>query len=260
MVKTVNAIRYITPLREGGSLPAVVEADDGEIYVMKFSGAGHGRKALIAELIAGEIGRSLGLKIPELAFMNLDSNLGPSEPDPEIFDLLRMSVGLNLGLRYLPQAFSYSTLAQPAPNSELASLIVWFDSFMTNVDRTPRNTNILVWGNELWLIDHGSTLFFHHDWNDYLERSRTAFPQIKDHTLLPYAAQLKQADTFAHLHLSSAEIDRVIGLVPYAWLEEPSPFPSLEEHRQAYAAFLRSRLSASYNFVEEADHARSARV
>jgi len=259
-MKTVNAIRYVTPLREGGSLPAIVEADDGEMYVMKFLGAGHGRKALIAELIAGEIGRLLGLRIPELAFIQLDPELGPSEPDPEIFDLLRMSVGLNLGLRYLPQAFNYTALSQPTPSADLASTVVWFDAYVTNVDRTPRNTNILVWDKELWFIDHGSSLYFHHDWNNYLERSRTPFSQIKDHTLLSFATAVPQADAQARLRVTPAEIDRVVALVPDAWLEDSSPFSNPEDHRAAYAAFLKSRLAASPIFVQEVENARAARV
>lgn len=260
MLKTVNAVRYVTPLREGGSLPAIVEADDGQLYVMKFLGAGHGRKALIAELIAGELGRILGLRIPELAFINLDPELGPSEPDPEIFDLLRMSVGLNLGLRYLPKAFTYSALAEPTPTAELASTVVWFDAYVTNVDRTPRNTNILIWEKELWFIDHGSALYFHHDWNNYLERSRTAFPQIKDHTLLVFAAALQQADAQASARITPTEIDRVVGLIPEAWLDDSSPFTTPTDHRAGYAEFLKSRLAAAPMFVQEAEHARSARV
>src|SRR5450756_566169 len=181
MIKTVNAIRYVTPLREGGSLPAIVETDDGQMYVMKFVGAGQGPKALIAELVAGEIGRALGLRVPELALINLDPELGPSEPDPEIFDLLRLSVGLNLGMRFLPKAFAYNPILPPPLDTALASAIVWFDAYVTNVDRTIRNVNILVWEKELWLIDHGASLYFHHDWrDDYLERSRTPFPLIKD--------------------------------------------------------------------------------
>lgn len=260
MLKTVNAVRYVTPLREGGSLPAIVEADDGELYVMKFQGAGHGRKALIAELIAGELGRILDLRIPELAFINLDQELGPSEPDPEIFDLLRMSVGLNLGLRYLPKAFAYSPLAQPAPSAELASTVVWFDAYVTNVDRTPRNTNILLWEKELWFIDHGSALYFHHDWNNYRERSRTPFPQIKDHTLLAFATGLAQADTVARSRITHGEIDRILSLIPQRWLDDGSPFANPSEQRAAYAEFLKSRLSASSLFVEEAENARRARV
>src|SRR5512142_2197365 len=202
MVNTVTATRYMTPLREGGSLPAIIEASDGRLYVCKFRGAGQGTKALIAELIAGEIGRALGLRIPELALVELDAGMAHSEGDPEILDLLNWSVGLNLGMAYLPGAFSYNPLLQPAPAPELASAIVWFDAFMTNVDRTPRNTNLLIWQSDLWLIDHGACLYFHHDWKDYMDRSRSRFPMIKDHTLLRFASELSEADKLCRATLT----------------------------------------------------------
>src|SRR5512135_2991295 len=217
MIKTLNAMRYITPLREGGSLPAIVEADDGELYVMKFAGAGQGPKALIAELVAGEIGRTLELRVPEIVFIELDPILGRSEPNPEIRDLLQASAGLNLGLRYLPQAFTYNPLLRP-PGPELASAIVWFDAYVTNVDRTPRNVNILLWLNELWLIDHGAALYFHHDWKDYLDRSRTPFARIKDHVLLPFAENLREADGAARTRLTTEVIHDIVDLIPGAWL------------------------------------------
>ncbi len=258
MIKTVNAIRYVTPLREGGSLPAIVEADDGQMYVMKFVGAGQGPKALIAELVAGEIGRALGLRVPELALINLDPELGPSEPDPEIFDLLRMSVGLNLGMRFLPKAFAYNPILPPPLDAALASAIVWFDAYVTNVDRTIRNVNILVWEKELWLIDHGASLYFHHDWrDDYLERSRTPFPLIKDHALLKFASQIDQADAAAVARLTSAVIDQITAFIPDAWLTSASPFARRAEHRAAYAAYLKRRLESSCRFVEEAKNART---
>jgi hypothetical protein len=258
MIKTVNAIRYVTPLREGGSLPAIVETDDGQMYVMKFVGAGQGPKALIAELVAGEIGRALGLRVPELALINLDPELGPSEPDPEIFDLLRLSVGLNLGMRFLPKAFAYNPILPPPLDAALASAIVWFDAYVTNVDRTIRNVNILVWEKELWLIDHGASLYFHHDWrDDYLERSRTPFPLIKDHALLKFASTLDQADATAVARLTPAVIDQITALIPDAWLTGASPFASRAEHRAAYAAYLKRRLESSRRFVEEAKNART---
>ncbi len=261
MIKTVNAIRYVTPLREGGSLPAIVETDDGQLYVMKFVGAGQGPKALIAELVAGEIGRALGLPVPELVLVNLDPELGPSEPDPEIFDLLRLSVGLNLGVRFLPNAFAYNPILPPPLDADLASAIVWFDAYVTNVDRTIRNVNILVWEKALWLIDHGAALYFHHDWKeDYLERSRTPFPHIKDHALLPFASQLDQADAAAKTRLTPAVIAQIVALIPEVWLDGESPFASHAEHRQAYAAFLRNRLDASRAFVQEAMNARTLRI
>ena len=260
MIKTVTAIQYITPLREGGSLPAIVQADDGVLYVMKFLGSGHGPKALIAELVAGEIGRALGLRVPELVFLELDPALGPSEPDAEIHDLLQASVGLNLGLRYLPNAFMFNSLLEPPPDPDLASAVVWFDAYVTNVDRTPRNVNLLIWQEGLWLIDHGSCLYFHHDWNGYLDRSRTPFSHIKDHTLLPFATSLAEADAILRPLLTSEVVRCVVDLIPDAWLDGESYFASHSEHRAAYTDYLLSRLEASHIFVEEANHARAQLV
>src|SRR5712691_8001647 len=192
-VRTVAATRYVTPLREGGSLPAIVEADDDGMYVLKFRGAGQGPKALIAELMAGEIARASGLPVPEIVFVELDPALARTEPDPEIQHLIRASAGLNLGLDYLPGAVTFDPVADK-PDADLASSVVWFDAYVTNVDRTPRNTNMLIWHRRLWLIDHGATLYFHHTWNDYLERSRTLFPMIKDHVLLQFAGSLQEVD------------------------------------------------------------------
>jgi hypothetical protein len=258
-IRTALATRYVTPLREGGSLPAIVEADDDELYVMKFTGAGQGPKALIAELIAGEIARALGLRVPELAFLVLDPALGPSEPNAEISDLLKASAGLNLGLRYLPNAFAYSPLLRPPPTGELASAIVWFDAYTTNVDRTVRNTNILVWQNELWLIDQGAALYFHHDWRDYLARSQSPFSLIKNHVLLRYAAALADADRTSRAALAAEKIAEIVDLVPEGWLEG-GPFATAAEYRRAYVTYLLSRLEASSIFVDEARHARSMLV
>ena len=260
MIRTVTATQYVTPLREGGSLPAIVQADDGELYVMKFVGSGHGPKALIAELVAGEVGRRLGLRVPDIVFIELDAALGPSEPDAEIHDLLQASVGLNFGLRYLPNAFAYNALLEPPPDPGLASAIVWFDAYVTNVDRTPRNVNLLIWQNDLWLIDHGSCLYFHYDWNDYLGRSRTPFSHIKDHTLLPFASALDEADAISRARLTPEVIHQVVDLIPDRWLDGEPRFASNAEHRQAYADFLLSRLEASDAFVEEARNARTQLV
>jgi len=260
MIRTVTATQYITPLHEGGSLPAIVQADDEELYVMKFVGSGHGSKALIAELVAGEVGRRLGLRVPEIVFIELDAALGPSEPNAEIHDLLQASVGLNFGLRYLPNAFVYSSLLEPSPNSDLASAIVWFDAYVTNVDRTPRNVNLLIWQKDLWLIDHGSCLYFHHDWNDYLGRSQTPFSHIKEHTLLPFASALDEADAVLRTRLTPEVIREVVDLVPDRWLNGEPRFAGNAEHRQAYADYLLSRLEASHVFVEEARNARTQLV
>jgi hypothetical protein len=258
--KTVKAMRYLTPLREGGSMPAIVEADDAQLYVLKFVGAGQGRKALIAEWVAGEIGRRLGLPVPELVFIELDAALGASEPDPEIYDLLKASVGLNLGMQYIADALAYSPLLELRPSPELASAIVWFDAFVTNVDRTPRNTNILVQNKKLWLIDHGACLYFHHDWKNYMERSKTPFPPIKDHTLLRFASQLDQADALLKPRLTEAFLRETVDLIPDVWLDGESLFANRAEHRQAYVAYLQSRRDASPVFVQEANHARSQSV
>jgi len=255
MIKMVTATRYLTPLREGGSLPAIVEADDGELYVLKFVGAGQGPKALIAELVAGEIARTLGLPVPEIIFISLDPVMGRSEPDPEIQDLLQASAGLNLGMAYLPNTFAYNPLLKPSPRPDLASAIVWFDAYVTNVDRTPRNVNILIWQEQIWLIDHGAALYFHHNWKDYLARSRSPFPMVKDHALLPFASQLAEADTRLRSRLTPEVLESIIGLVPDEWLNHDSPFANPGEHRRAYVDYLLNRLETSHLFVEEAQRA-----
>ncbi len=260
ILKSATATRYLTPLREGGSLPAIVEASDGELYVMKFVGAGHGRKALIAELLAGEIGRALGLRIPEVMFLHLDPAMGPSEPDQEIQDLLKASAGLNLGFRYLPHALAFNPLAKPLPDPQTASDIVWFDAYITNVDRTARNTNILIWQKGLWLIDHGSALYFHHDWRDYVERSATPFPPIRDHVLLSFASDLEGAEARLKPRLTPELLRAVVDLIPETWVEGEPQFTTSVEHRQAYLTFLSGRLQASPAFVREAVNARAARV
>jgi len=256
MIKTVNATRYITPLHEGGSLPAIIEADDGELYVMKFVGAGQGPKALIAELVSGEIARSLGLPVPEIVFINLDPTIGRSEPNPEIQDLLQASGGLNLGLKYLPNAFAFNLLLKPPPDPDLASQIVWFDAYVTNVDRTPENVNLLMWQERLWLIDHGASLYFHHSWHNYLDRSRTPFSNIKDHTLLSFASTLTEADATLSAQLTTTIIRDIVHLIPEPWLDQEPQFADPAEHREAYIAYLLSRLAVSSIFVEEAQHAR----
>jgi hypothetical protein len=260
MIRTVNPARYVVPLREGGSLPAVVEGDDGVLYVMKFVGAGQGPKALIAEWLAGEIGRRLGLAVPELVLMPMAPHLGRAEPNPEIRSLLRASAGINLGMRYLPGAFAYNSLVRRQPDSELASAIVWFDAFVTNVDRTDRNVNMLLWDEKLWLIDHGAALYFHHDWHDYLERSRTPFAMIRQHTLLLLASRLAEADRRLRPLLNEAFFQEIVADIPNEWLAGETYFAREAEHRAAYVAFLNSRLAAAPVFVEEALRARSARL
>jgi len=260
MIRTVTAMRYVVPLREGGSLPAVVEADDGVLYVMKFVGAGQGPKALIAELIAGEIGRALGLNVPEIVLMEMSPLLGRAEPNPEIRSLLQASVGLNLGMRYLPSAFAYNQLLQPPLDAALASAIVWFDAYVTNVDRTDRNVNLLLWEQQIWLIDHGAALYFHHDWTNYEGRSRTPFAMVRQHTLLPQAGQLGAADAAAHARLDRARLAEIVDAVPAVWLGSEAQFADTTAHRAAYVTYLDQRLDASSIFVEEAIRARDLRV
>jgi hypothetical protein len=251
------ATRYVTPLREGGSLPAIVEANDDGLYVLKFRGAGQGPKALIAELVVGEIGRSLGLPVPEIVFVELDAALAGTEPDPEIQDLLKASAGLNLALDYLPGSVMYDPVVEKVDN-ELASQVVWFDAYATNVDRTPRNANMLIWHKRLWLIDHGAALYFHHSWNDYPAQSRNTFPHVKDHILLSSATRLREVDESFSKRLTPALIDEVVGLIPDIWLETPAPFESPRAHRRAYADYLQRRLEAPRLFVEEAERVRTA--
>jgi HipA-like protein len=256
-LRTVTATRYVTPLREGGSLPAIVEADDDGLYVLKFRGAGQGPKALVAELVAGEIARALGLPVPEIVFVELDPDLARTEPDPEIQDLIRASAGLNLALDYLPGAAGFDPVAED-PDPELASRVVWLDAYTTNVDRTPRNANLLVWHRRLWLIDHGAALYFHHSWDGYLERSRNPFARIKDHVLLPFASALAEVDGAMAARLAPEVLAGIVALVPDLWLAGgDSPFSNPEEHRQAYVEYLTRRLAAPRAFVEEAIRARS---
>lgn len=261
-IRTVTATRYVTPLREGGSLPAIVEADDDGTYVLKFHGAGQGPKVLIAELITGEIARALGLPVPEIVFMNLDPVLGRNEPDSEIRDLIKASAGLNLALDYLPGSITFDPLVKkPVLNvPQLAAGIVWLDALTTNIDRTARNTNMLVWHKHLWLIDHGASLYFHHSWDNYLERSRSPFPQIKDHVLLPFAEDLRETDARLAPRLTRDVIEEIVSLVPEDWLSHDSPFGSAAEHRAAYVAYLTARLEEPRKFVEEAQNARSLHV
>jgi len=244
-------------LREGGSLPAIAEADDEFFYVVKFRGAGQGRKALIAELIGGEMARILGLKVPEIVFANLDEAFGRTEPDEEIQDLLRASVGLNLGLHYLSGSITYDP-AVTQIDQKLASRIVWLDAFLMNVDRTSRNTNMLLWHKELWLIDHGAALYFHHSWNGWKEQAIKPFLLIKDHVLLPQASELDAVNKEFLQIISKEKIENIVALIPDEWLENEPAFHSVKEHREAYIEFLTTRLAHSEIFVKEANHARQS--
>jgi len=256
-IRTVNVIRYITPLREGGSLPAIAEADDEFMYVIKFRGAGQGKKALVAEFIGAEIARALGLKVPEIVFANLDEAFGRTEPDEEIQDLLKASVGLNLGVHYLSGSITYDPAVSRIDN-KLASKIVWLDCLLTNVDRTARNTNMLIWYKELWLIDFGASLYFHHSWNNWKAQAEKPFVLVKDHVLLPYATELEIVNKEFKNILTEYVIENIVAAVPEQWLKNETAFLSVEEHRKAYIEFLVTRMNHSEIFVNEAKHAREA--
>jgi hypothetical protein len=262
MIRTVTATEYVTPLREGGSLPAIVEGDDDGTYVMKFRGAGQGPRALVAELISGEIARALALPIPEIVFVELDPRMAKTEPDPEIQDLLRKSEGLNLGLDYLPGSITFDAMVTlPLRDRErLASSIVWFDALVTNVDRTAKNANLLVWHRDLWLIDHGATLIFHHNWNGFMEGAPKPFLRIHEHILMPWAAQIAEVDASFTPLLTREKLDAIIAMVPEEWLGDEEQFPTVAEHRAAYRDYLLRRLETPRAWVEEAVRARTIRV
>jgi len=253
-IRTVQVTRYVTPLREGGSLPAIAEADDGFLYALKFRGAGQGSKALIAELLGGEIARALGFRVPEIVFAELDEAFGRTEPDEEIQDLLRASTGLNLALHYLSGAITFDPVLNKL-DEDLASRIVWLDCLLTNVDRTVRNTNMLMWHKELWLIDHGAALYFHHTWDNWQEQAIKPFVQVKDHVLLPWASQLEDADSELKAKLTDSVIERIVQLIPDDWLDGREGV-SPGEAREVYTRFLKMRASASGVFVKEAQDAR----
>ena len=258
-LRTVNVTRYIIPLREGGSLPALAEADDDFKYVLKFKGAGHGVKALIAELIGGEIARVLNLKMPELVFANLDEAFGRSEADEEIQDLLQGSQGLNLALHYLSGAINYDPVVTVV-NAKIASQIVWLDAFITNVDRTFRNTNMLIWHKELWLIDHGACLYFHHSWNNWEKHAKSPFTLIKDHVLLPEASLLQETNLEFKSILSTEVIRSIVNLIPDAWLQWEETQEEPEAIREVYFQFLSTRLDHSEIFITEAQNARATLI
>jgi hypothetical protein len=254
-LRTVNVTRYISPLREGGSLPALAEADDDFKYVLKFKGAGHGVKALIAELIGGEIARALGMKMPELVFANLDEAFGRTEADEEIQDLLQGSQGMNLALHFLSGAINFDpvvTVVDPV----LASQIVWLDAYITNVDRTFRNTNMLIWHKELWLIDHGASLYFHHSWTNWEKHAQSPFALIKDHVLLPQAAVLAETDAAFKELLTPEVLAAIVALIPEDWLQWEDVDDTPTELRNVYLQFLLTRLNHSEIFIKEAQNAR----
>jgi hypothetical protein len=279
-IRNVQVIRYVTPLREGGSLPAIAEADDGFLYVLKFRGAGQGTKALIADFIGGEIARAAGFNVPEIVFATLDAAFGRSEPDEEIQDLLRASTGINLALHYLSGSITFDP-AVTKLDSPLASRIVWLDALLTNVDRTARNTNMLSWNKKIWLIDHGAALYFHHSWDNWEKQSLNPFPAIKDHVLLPWANEIEKAGEELKQKITSETIRTIIEKIPDDWLMpqrgtegfqtidslsdlgdslRTSDFRLLTETREVYIRFLENRIAHSSLFVKRANDARQSRI
>ena len=251
-LRTVTATRYVTPLREGGSLPAIVEGDDDGLYVLKFRGAGQGPKALVAEVVAGEIARALGLRVPEIVLVELDADMARTEPDPEIQELIRASAGLNVGLDYLPGSVMFDPVAGK-PDAATASAIVWLDAYVTNIDRTPKNVNLLTWHRDLWLIDHGAALYFHHAGGEWAARTQDRFPQVKHHVLLPFASALAEADARLAARLPEPTLRAIVDLVPQPWLEGGLG-------REDYVQYLARRLRSPRGFVEEAVRAHALHV
>lgn len=250
-LRSQELLRYITPLREGGSLPALAEADDGFRYVVKFSGGGHGRKALISEFVGGMVAKALKFKVPELVFLHLDAVFGITEPDEEVQELLRNSEGLNLGLHFLDGAATFD----PKVNSVdalTASKLVWLDAFLTNVDRTRLNPNMMIWHNELWLIDHGASLYFHHSWRDPMEAAHDPFPYIKTHVMLPYADRLEEADRLMRQAITPRTLSKIVDMIPEEWLQEEGSDLTAADRREVYRKMLTERLASSKIFVEEA--------
>ncbi len=245
----IAATRYVTPLREGGSLPGLVEAEDDGLYVLKFRGAGHGAKALVAEVVAGELARALGFAVPDLVVLDLDPAIGRTEPDQEIQDLLLGSTGANLGVDFLPGALPFGPAAGPAPDPALAAEIVWLDALLTYVDRTANNTNLLLWHGRLWLIDHNAALFFHYADGDALAHARAPFPAVRDHVLLPFAGSIREADERLRPRVTPDLLAGIAAAVPDEWLEG--------RDGALYASYVRARLEDS-RFVEEAEEARVA--
>jgi len=254
-LRTVDVVQYVHPLREGGSLPAIVKANDGFLYVLKFRGAGQGKKALIAELIGGELARAIGLNVPELVFMNLDDSFSKTEPDEEIQDLLKFSVGLNLGLHFLSGAITFDPLVSTV-DAMTASKVVVLDSIISNIDRTAKNTNLLQWHNELWVIDNGASFYFHHDWKNWRNHLSRTFPLIKDHVLLPQASKLEEAAAAIQHALSQDTIAQIISKIPEDWLESESDLLSPDAMRAAYIEFLDAKLAMIALLVKEAKDAR----
>jgi hypothetical protein len=251
-IDRLSGTRYVVPLREGGSLPAIVETDDGRSFVVKFQGAGQGAKALVAEAIVAGVAQALDLPVPTPAIVDLAEGFGNAEPDPEIQDILQGSVGANFGLAYLPGALAFDPAVDRDVAPDLAADIVWMDALVTNVDRTARNTNLLLAAGRLWLIDHGAALYVHHRWEGWETRIQSPFPQIKDHVLLPLAGDLAAADARLRPRLTNAVLRAIVDDVPDAWLGDEVLFPTLAEHRRAYVTYLSERLNGERRWLQAA--------
>jgi HipA-like kinase len=256
-MRHLTGIRYATPLREGGSLPAIVEMDGGELFVVKFLGAGQGQRALIAEALAAALAVELGLPVAEPAIIQLDESFGRSEPDQEIQDILRKSHGENFGMAFISGALPFDPVINKDIDPDLAADIVWFDALITNVDRSPRNVNMLMSDGQLWMIDHGASLYFHHRWEGWEERVQSRFPQIKDHVLLHLAGDLSEADQRLRPKLSRDALIRVADEIPASWLGDEELFPDVDSHRRAYVDYIDARLNGPQEWLEEAIHAKS---
>jgi hypothetical protein len=260
-MRTVIATRYVTPLREGGSLPGLVEADDDGLYVVKFRGAGQGPRALVAEWLAGELARTIGLPVPDLVGVQVDPALGDAEPDEEIHDLVNASGGLNFGMDFLPGALTFNPAAATAHETiepDFAADLVWFDAFVTNPDRSPQNPNLLLWHGRPWLIDHGAALYVHHTWRDPDEHARRPFERIRDHVLLPYAGSIESADRRHAARIDEAGLTELVAAIPDAWLPDDRAIGGAAAQRRAYVRYLIRRLEDPRAFVEEAERARTA--
>lgn len=254
-IREVTITRYIQPFREGGSLPGLVDADDGFSYVIKFRGAGQGKKALVAEFIGGELARFLGLRVPEMVFADLDEGFGRTEPDEEIQDLLKFSVGKNLGVHFLNGAITFDANVDEIAAEE-ASKIVWLDALLMNVDRTVKNTNMLVWHKELWLIDYGAALYFHHSWDNWQEQVSKPFVQIKDHVLLKQATAVEAIDKQYRELFNQENIAKVLNAVPDEWLIDEVRGLDADAVRQVYIEFIAQRAAQSSIFINQIQHGR----
>lgn len=257
-LRTVRATKYVTPFREGGSLPGLVEADDDGLYVVKFRGAAQGPKALVAEVIAGELGRALGLPVPELVLVDVDPSLGGLDGDPWVGDLLEQSPGLNLGVDFLPGSLTFNPRADGRPDPAFAADVVWFDALVTNTDRSPRNPNLLAWHRRLFLIDHGASLFIHHTWRDAGDHARRPLQTITDHVLLPFAGLLADAHGRHAPNVTEELLRRIVAAVPEAWLSLPTPIGGPDAQREAYVSYLQARLAAREPLVDAIEEVRRA--